>query len=38
MGVGAGLAGGCSLGHSLVGVPLLSLGSLTTTVSMALVC
>ncbi|MBI1877919.1 MAG: YeeE/YedE family protein [Chloroflexi bacterium] len=36
MGVGAGLAGGCNLGHSLVGVPLLSLGSLTTTVSMAL--
>jgi len=35
MGVGAGIAGGCNLGHSLVGVPLLSLGSLTTTLSMA---
>ncbi len=33
MGVGAGLAGGCNLGHSMVGVPLLSLGSLTTTVA-----
>jgi uncharacterized membrane protein YedE/YeeE len=36
MGVGAGIAGGCNLGHSLVGVPLLSLGSITTTLSMAL--
>ena len=36
MGVGAGIAGGCNLGHSLVGVPLLSLGSITTTVSMAI--
>jgi uncharacterized membrane protein YedE/YeeE len=35
MGVGAGIAGGCNLGHSLVGVPLLSLGSITTTLSMA---
>jgi hypothetical protein len=35
MGLGAAFAGGCNLGHSLVGVPLLSLGSLTTTVSMA---
>lgn len=34
MGVGAGIAGGCNLGHSLVGVPLLSLGSITTTASM----
>jgi uncharacterized membrane protein YedE/YeeE len=36
MGVGAAIAGGCNLGHSLVGVPLLSLGSITTTVSMLL--
>lgn len=36
MGVGAAIAGGCNLGHSLVGVPLLSLGSITTTLSMAL--
>jgi uncharacterized protein len=35
MGVGAAFAGGCNLGHSLVGVPLLSLGSITTTLSMA---
>lgn len=34
MGVGAAISGGCNLGHSLVGVPLLSLGSITTTVSM----
>ncbi|MBC8504458.1 MAG: hypothetical protein H8D34_06350, partial [Chloroflexi bacterium] len=26
---------GCNLGHSLVGVPLLSVGSIVTTVSMA---
>ncbi len=35
MGVGAGIAGGCNLGHSLVGVPLLSLGSITSTLAMA---
>jgi uncharacterized membrane protein YedE/YeeE len=35
MGIGAAIAGGCNLGHSLVGVPLLSLGSITTTVAMA---
>jgi uncharacterized membrane protein YedE/YeeE len=35
MGLGAAIAGGCNLGHSLVGVPLLSLGSITTTLSMA---
>ncbi len=35
MGVGAAIAGGCNLGHSLVGVPLLAMGSITTTVSMA---
>ncbi|UCC51112.1 MAG: YeeE/YedE family protein [Anaerolineaceae bacterium] len=34
MGIGAGIAGGCNLGHSLVGVPLLSLGSITTTMAM----
>ncbi len=33
MGVGAGIAGGCNLGHSMVGVPLLSLGSITTTLA-----
>ena len=36
MGVGAGISGGCNLGHSLVGVPLLSLGSMTTTLAMLL--
>ena len=35
MGVGAGIAGGCNLGHSMVGVPLLSLGSILTTVAIA---
>lgn len=35
MGIGAGIAGGCNLGHSLVGVPLLSLGSIATTMAMA---
>lgn len=35
MGIGAGIAGGCNLGHSLVGVPLLAMGSIATTVSMA---
>ena len=34
MGVGAGIAGGCNLGHGLVGVPLLSLGSITTVAAM----
>ena len=34
MGIGAGIAGGCNLGHSLVGVPLLSLGSMATTIAM----
>jgi uncharacterized membrane protein YedE/YeeE len=34
MGVGAAFAGGCNLGHSMVGVPLLSLGSITTTLAM----
>jgi uncharacterized protein len=36
MGIGSGIAGGCNLGHGLVGVPLLSLGSITTTVAMFL--
>ncbi len=35
MGVGAAVAGGCNLGHSLVGVPLLAMGSITSTASMA---
>ena len=35
MGVGAAISGGCNLGHSLVGVSLLSMGSITTTISMA---
>ncbi len=35
MGIGAGIAGGCNLGHSMVGVPLLSLGSIVTTVAIA---
>lgn len=35
MGVGAAISGGCNLGHSLVGVPLLSLGSIVTTLAMA---
>ena len=34
MGIGAAISGGCNLGHSLVGVPLLSMGSITTTISM----
>jgi len=33
MGVGAGIAGGCNLGHSMVGVPLLSIGSIVTTIA-----
>jgi len=36
MGVGAAIAGGCNLGHSLIGVPLLSLGSITSTLAMGL--
>jgi hypothetical protein len=36
MGIGSGIAGGCNLGHSLVGVPLLSIGSITTSVAMFL--
>lgn len=35
MGIGAAIAGGCNLGHGLVGVPLLSMGSITTVISMA---
>jgi hypothetical protein len=31
MGVGAGIAGGCNIGHSLTGVPMLALSSLTAT-------
>jgi len=36
MGIGAALAGGCNLGHGLVGVPLLSMGSITTVFAMAI--
>ena len=36
MGIGAGIAGGCNLGHSTVGVPLLSLGSITASAAMLL--
>jgi len=34
MGVGAAFAGGCNLGHALVGVPLLSIGSISTVLAM----
>lgn len=34
MGVGAALAGGCNLGHSMVGVPLLSVASIVATTSL----
>ncbi|MFK7802211.1 MAG: YeeE/YedE family protein [Anaerolineae bacterium] len=33
MGIGAGVAGGCNLGHSMVGVSLLSWGSILTTIA-----
>ena len=33
MGIGAAVAGGCNLGHGMVGVPLLSLGSIVSTLS-----
>ena len=33
MGIGAAIAGGCNLGHGMVGVPLLSLGSIVSTLS-----
>lgn len=36
MGAAAGVAGGCNLGHSLVGIPLLSAGSVLTTAAMIL--
>ena len=36
LGIGASLAGGCTVGHSLVGIPLLSVGSLVTTVFIVL--
>ena len=35
MGIGAAIAGGCNLGHSMVGVPLLSIGSIVTTGAIA---
>lgn len=34
MGVGAAIAGGCNLGHSMVGVSLLSVGSIVSTISL----
>lgn len=33
MGIGAAIAGGCNLGHGMVGVSLLSLGSIVSTLS-----
>ena len=33
MGIGAGIAGGCNLGHGMVGVSLLSIGSIATTIA-----
>ena len=36
MGVGAGIAGGCNIGHSLTGIPLFGLSSLTATLSIIL--
>jgi uncharacterized membrane protein YedE/YeeE len=36
MGIGSGIAGGCNLGHSLVGVPLLLICSITTSFAMFL--
>ncbi len=35
MGVGGNIAHGCNIGHGLTGLPLLSLGSLLATLSMA---
>ena len=35
MGAGGSLAHGCNIGHGLTGLPLLSLGSLLATASMA---
>ncbi len=34
MAVGAAFAGGCNLGHAMVGVPLLSIGSIVTVLAM----
>ena len=36
MGMGAGIAGGCNIGHGLTGVPLFGLSSLTATLSIIL--
>lgn len=36
MGVGAGIAGGCNIGHGLTGIPLFGLGSMTATLGIAL--
>lgn len=36
MGIGAGIAGGCNIGHGLTGVPLFGLSSVTATLSIML--
>lgn len=36
MGIGAGIAGGCNIGHGLTGVPLFGLSSLTATLGIVL--
>jgi len=36
MGVGAGIAGGCNIGHGLTGVPLFALSSLTAMISIVM--
>ena len=36
LGIGASFAAGCTVGHSLVGIPLLSVGSIVTTVFIVL--
>ncbi|MDE2483621.1 MAG: YeeE/YedE family protein [candidate division NC10 bacterium] len=36
MGMGAGIAGGCNIGHGLTGVPLFGLSSMTATLSIIL--
>jgi hypothetical protein len=36
MGVGAQIAGGCNIGHSMTGMSVLSLGSVVTTIGILL--
>jgi hypothetical protein len=38
MGVGAGLAGGCNIGHSVTGVSTLGIGSIAATLFIMLGC